>query len=371
MLWDILWRYKNHFSLFFCVSFSFVSIIWHSNTNPFSRSVNYLGILSDRMSGFLNSGLRFTDHVWIEFSEYKELEEKYKKAQKTIEEHRLERDKLDILRLENERLRSILEFSAETENSTVRAEVLGVRLNSISPRIIINKGKSDGIRPFMPVYTQAHDSEKNIIRAIVGIAAFVGETVTVVQPVLHPDFQMGVRIPRTGHWAIISGNSGKKGRLILKDISMDTRYQNIYRNQSRLEYPDNIVLTSGEGGVFPKGIPVGILEKKLSELGESDTVYVLPLAPIGKLDIVHVVLKTPEKWSGNWVGEIDWDEHLRTEFGSPQYPESLSQTKTKKNYRETVRKKELKKEDAEKEIEPESGVRQERRRLNNLPQAVN
>ena len=371
MLWDVIWRFKNHFSLFFCVSFSLTSIFWHTNTNPFARGLNYFGVMSDRMSGFMNSGLKFTDGLWVEFGKYNELEQRYERAQKTIEEYRLERDKLEVLRQENERLRNILEFNPKVESETVRAEVLGVRLNSISPRIIINKGSSSGIKPFMPVYTQAHDSKQNMIRAIVGIVASTGENVSVIQPILHPDFKMGVRIPKTGHWAIISGNSGKKGRMIMNDLALENQASNIFRKAAEESYQEDIVLTSGEGGVFPEGIPVGTLEKKISEMGENDSVYVIPLAPIGMLDVVSVILKTPEIWSNTWDKKIDWEEHLHTEFGSPQYPATLSSSKTKKNYREAIKKQLDERKDETNTVEDSNPEKiQERRRLNNLPQSL-
>jgi len=370
MLWDVIWRYKNNFSLIFCVTFSITSILWHTNTNPFARSVNYFGVLADRMSGFLNSGLRFTDGVWVEFAEYRELELRYEKAQKTIEDFRLERDKLDILRQENERLRRILDINVSEENDIVKAEVLGVRLNSISPRIIIDKGSASGIKPFMPVYAEAHDSSRNIIRAIVGMVASTGENVSVIQPIIHPDFKMGVRIPNTGHWAIISGNSGKKGRLLLKDFALENQSVNIFREAAQVKYEDNMIVTSGEGGVFPSGIPVGLLEKSMSDLAENEIVYVMPLAPIGKLDIVSVILKTPEVWNDTWQKNIDWEEHLHTEFGPPQYPATMSSKKTKKQYRETINKQDDKKqEEIDNEEKSSPGQTEQRRRLNNMPQS--
>lgn len=373
MLWDIIGRYKNHVSLSFCVIFSLTSIVWHSKRNPFAKTASYIGTGADRISGVLNSGFQLTGVLWVEIAKYQELESRYEQAQKTIEKYSLEKDRFDSLRLENDRLRRILSFSVKDEYPEVKAEVLGIRLNSISPRIIINKGEEDGIRPFMPVYTSAFDSENNNIRAIVGMVALTGKHISVIQPIIHPDFSIGIRIPASGHWAILSGNSRKKGRMVLSDLSDQSIEPTAIRKDQVFLSNDRIVITSGGDGIYPAGIPVGILEKKISELNDSTVAYVKPLVPISRLDFVHVVIKSPEKWAENWQKKINWEEHLETEFGPPVYKKDLSSVKNKAKIQVDPVSKPDAPEESNKENQSEKGRIEEkqnkpdRRRLLNLP----
>lgn len=321
MLWEILWRNKNSFSLTFCVLFSLACIIWQRN--PFAQGIGYFGRMADRISGALNSGLRFTGTLWVELDKYRELEKRYEQAQLTLEEYRLEKDKYDLLKFENEKLREALSFPAGERHPELRAEVLGVRLNTLSPRIIINMGSDDGVAPLMPVIARAHDSDGNLIRCVVGVVAAADSGSAVVQPLIHPSFRLGVRIEESGEWAILSGNSGRSNEALLTYLTTDVRPEQAVLTHSEIEVkPQILVRTSGEGGVFPEGIPVGRIRGEGPREGEFKTAYVEPLAPVSELDIVSVILKKPEPWSRNWDQRERWEEHLETEFGPPVYPES-------------------------------------------------
>ncbi len=321
MLIDILSRNRNLTSLTFCLSFSILCILWQSN--PFAQGVGYFGKVADRISGALSSGLRFTGTLWVELDQYRELEQRYENAQAAIEQYRLEKDKFDLLTAENEQLRTALGFSPPAQYQEVRAEVLGIRLNSISPRIIVDKGSEDGIRPLMPVLTRAHDLENNLVRCVVGVVAAVDSSTAIIQPLTHPGFRMGVRIQESSEWAIMSGNSGRVTQVQLQYLTANHAPEQAILAHSELKIKaDQYVVSSGEGGIFPRGIPVGVIQEEGPRDGEFRTAYVAPLAPISNLDIVSIVLKAPEKWAAGWEQKERWEEHLDTEFGPPVYFET-------------------------------------------------
>lgn len=335
MLIDTLSRNRNLASLTFCLGFSILCILWQSN--PFAQGVGYFGKLADRISGAFSSGLRFTDSLWVELDQYRELEKRYENAQAALEQYRLEKDKFDLLTSENTQLRAALGFAPRGEYQEVRAEVLGIRLNSISPRIIVDKGSDDGVRPLMPVLTRAHDLENNLVRCVVGIVAAVDSSTAIIQPMTHPGFRMGVRLQleEDSQWAILSGNSGRVTQVQLRYLTANHLPEQAILAHSDLKIAQNhYVLSSGEGGIFPKGIPVGVIVDEGPRDGEFRTAYVSPLAPISNLDIVSIVLKAPAKWAGNWDKKARWEEHLDTEFGPPVYSEL---TETRKPRKPTAR----------------------------------
>lgn len=313
MLWEILWRNKNSFSLTFCILFSTVCMIWQRN--PLARTVGFFGKVADRASGAMNSGLSATGRFWVEIDKFRELEKRYAQAEKQIEEYKLEKDKFDALKKENDTLRKTLGFAIPAEFPEVRAEVLGVRLNSISPRVIIGKGEETGIRPFMPVIARSHDADNNTIRSVVGIVVSADNGTSVVQPLIHPGFQLGVRLPDSGAWAMLSGNSGNPTQALLTVISGDGSLDG--------KKPiGQVVVTSGDGGVFPKGIPVGTIVKEGPRQGQARTFFVKPFAQLMQLDSVTVVIKKPAAWARK-NDEDKLEEFLKTEFGAPEYPETL------------------------------------------------
>ncbi|MBX7059690.1 MAG: hypothetical protein K1X75_16620 [Leptospirales bacterium] len=321
MLWDILWRNRNSFSLTFCIGFSLISLLWQRN--PFSQGMGYFGRLADRFTSTLNSGLSFGGAIWVELDKYRELEQRYEQAQKALEEHRLEKDKFDLLRRENEKLREALGFLPSADYPEVRAQVIGARLNTLSPRIIINRGADQGVTPLMPVIARAHDANQNLIRCLVGVIVSVDSSTAVVQPLVHPGFQMGVRIGDSGQWAILNGNSGRSLEPIITFITADSDPNRAILSHTDSAIPkDQIVYSSGEGGVFPAGIPIGFVRGEGPRENDFRTAYIQPIAPIENLDIVSVLLKRPTPWSSGWDQRERWEEHLETEFGPPVYTDS-------------------------------------------------
>jgi len=363
MLWDVLWRNKNSFSLTFCVLFSLTGIFWQSGTNPFAKGVGYFGAVADRISGALNSGFQLPNVLWIEIAKYQELEKRYDQAQKMIEAYRLEKDKFDFLKMENDRLRKALAFSSSREFPELKAEVLGIRINSISPRIIIDKGRKHGIAPFMPVIAHAYDKNQNLIRAVVGIIAFASENVSVVQPINHPGFRLGIRINGTGQWAILTGNSGRIGMLRIENLTDQLSPFSVGEGDSTgSEIKNKMVVSSGEGGMFPHGIPVGILKEVAG-----DSAYVAPFVSLSTLDTVAVILKKPEPWVEVWDKKINWDEHLITEYGPAVFLEEQRVKKRKPTETRDRQKKQVKGEGNDKPVEQEeSSDEPSRRRLQQL-----
>lgn len=320
MLWEILWRNKNSFSLTFCILFSFLCLLWQRN--PLARTVGFFGTVADRASGAMNSGLSATGRFWVEIDKFRELERKYDQALKQIEEYRLEKDKFDALRRENETLRKTLGFTATTQYPEVKAEVLGIRLNSISPRIIIAKGSESGLKPFMPVIAHGTDRDGSLIRSVVGIIVSADNGTSVVQPLIHPGFQLGVRLPESGDWAMLSGNSGNPLHSLLTVMSGDG-------SLGGKKPSGQTVITSGDGGVFPPGIPVGVIEREAPRQGQARAFLVRPYASISQLDSVTVIRKVPDAWASRTESD-NLEEFLKTEFGAPEYPETLIRTDDKR-----------------------------------------
>ena len=320
MLWDVFSRNKNVFSLGFCISFSLLCLFWEGNF--LNRGLSFFGSISDRVSGFLSSTLSFTGEIWVELDKHRELEKRYEQAQKRLKESRLEKDRFDRLERENERLRKQLELPRQNDFPEIQAQVKAIRLNTISPRIIIGKGKKHGIELYMPVITRAHDNQQNLVRAVVGMIVAVDDYNAVVQPLTHSGFRMGVRLPKRGQWAILSGNSGSSRETLLTYLSASAQENRATFSHSEINLElKSTVVTSGAGGIFPPGIPVGKVLRKGEQEGEFKTAFVQPYVEVDRLDFVIIILKKPEKWTPEKNTHRNMDEHLITPFGEPIYPE--------------------------------------------------
>ena len=65
------------------------------------------------------------------------------------------------------------------------------------------------------------------------------------------------------------------------------------------------LMTSGEGGILPRGIPVGIYSKEINK--KKNNKLVIPSKNWDKLNILRVILYDYEK-SLDWVNVIFFDQ---------------------------------------------------------------
>ena len=340
MLSDILWRNRSALSLGFCLGFSLLCVLWQRN--PFSQKMGYIGRFADQVSSLINSSLNYTGTLWVELDKYRTLEQRYKKAQETIESYRLEKDKFAFLERQNQYLRDALAFRVNSSYPEVQAEVLGVRLNSISPRIIIGKGQKDGIKSFMPVLARAHDHKDNLLQSVVGITVVAKEDTALIQPLTHPSFELGVRIEHSQEWAILSGNSGRTNETLLTYITSDFSPKQDILSQSPVSLVKNaLVYTSGAGGIFPPGISIGVVSGTGRRKYDFKTAYVQPFVKISQLNYVSVLIKKVEKWTQVWKKEPHWKDYLKTEFGEPVYPKLPEEDDTRSKKAAQRKKKQL------------------------------
>lgn len=126
---------------------------------------------------------------------------------------------------------------------------------------------------------------------------------------------------------MLSGNSGNPLHSLLTVMSGDG-------SLGGKKPSGQTVITSGDGGVFPPGIPVGVIEREAPRQGQARAFLVRPYAAISQLDSVTVIRKMPDAWASKTESE-NLEEFLRTEFGAPDYPETLIRLDDRRNRPQT------------------------------------
>ena len=130
-----------------------------------------------------------------------------------------------------------------------------------------------------------------------------------------------MRIETSNEWAVLSGNSGHPNKVLLTYITSDFSPEKAVVTQLEVPLVKNAqVYTSGAGGIFPRGIPVGLVSGTGRRKNDFKTAFVEPFVQINRLDYVSVIIKKPEVWSKALDQKLRWQEHLKTEFGNLVYP---------------------------------------------------
>lgn len=137
---------------------------------------------------------------------------------------------------ENVRLTDLLSFKERSSHSLLCAEVIGISPHPNKGIIIINKGRADGVKKDMACITP---------QGLLGIVTGVERDVSYIQTIEEPGFRASAMDSRTRAVGIVRQKNG----LILDNIAMG----------SPLNTGDTVI-TSGLGGVFPKGLYIGTIK---------------------------------------------------------------------------------------------------------------
>lgn len=155
--------------------------------------------------------------------------------------------KLEVMRLRKEaqtalRLRELLHFSPPPEWKFQGADIIGSRIgpNAVLQTVTINKGSRDGITKNTPILTPD---------GVVGRANQVSPHFATVLLITDPNSNIPVRGQRSRTNGILRGQ-GLRRPLQVKHVP-----------QNSPMFEDEVLVTSGLDGLFPKGLPVARVDK--------------------------------------------------------------------------------------------------------------
>jgi len=168
--------------------------------------------------------------------------------------------KFNVLEAENQRLRKLLESSFKLSERVIIAELLAVDLQPFRHTIVINKGIREGVFDGQPIV----DSN-----GVMGQIIHVGPFSSTVLLITDPTHALPVQVDRNGLRAIAVG-TGQSQRLQLEHLP----------NNADIQKGD-LIVSSGLGGRFPAGYPVGTISEIVLDPAESFAkVTVVPSAKL-------------------------------------------------------------------------------------------
>jgi rod shape-determining protein MreC len=158
---------------------------------------------------------------------------------------------LDALGAENSRLRDLLGLGARLRWGFVPAEVLAGRGVGEQYTVPLSAGSRAGVREFSPVVAP---------EGLVGVVKTSDPTMSIALMWSHPDFRVSAMAADGGAFGIVAAHLGpgpERYLLEMRGVPVRGTIQ-----------PGTLIVTSGLGGTFPRGIPVGVVlgEVKTSEL---------------------------------------------------------------------------------------------------------
>jgi rod shape-determining protein MreC len=233
--------------------------MWTTSTvTPFERGAHAVG-----------SGVR---NGWLNYIDLRHVRQQNKDLQGQLTRMRIEQAAIAEDALQGHRLQVLLGFRERYVGSTVAAQVIGASGSDQSHVLTIDKGSKDGLKPDMAVITPD------------GIVGKLRDVFPSTSQVLEIDDQSsgaGVILESTRIRAILHGTIA--GRVQIGNLTADSRIK-----------PGETVLTSGGDQVYPRGLPVGVIESIAPDPDHQPytAIVVRPAVNLNRVEEVLVITGT-------------------------------------------------------------------------------
>lgn len=263
-----------------CIILSLTFIVVDQQLHHLSSLRSALSVIVYPLQIVADAPISIGDWLSKVFSSRNELQEKNValRSHNLLLEARLQ--KMEALERENQRLRELLDASFRLPDQVLAAEVLAADLEFFSHRVVLNKGSLQGVFEGQPLLDA---------KGIMGQVIQVGPLSSIALLITDPNHALPVEVNRNGLRAIAVGE-GSSGRLQLLYIAHNADIRE-----------EDLLVSSGLGGRFPPGYPVGIVTQVAHDTSmEFAQVFASPTAKLDKSREVLLVLSTA---SGNGMVE--------------------------------------------------------------------
>jgi len=229
--------------------------------------------------------------VWKSYIDLRHVRQQNQDLQDTVDRLRLEQAALLEDARQGQRLQAMLAFQQKYLYKTLPAQIIGSSGSELSRVFYIDKGNADGLARDMAVITAD---------GIVGKVREVFPRSAQVLVINDQTSGAGVILETTRIRGILRGN--EQGRPQIVGILADQRIK-----------PGENVLTAGGDQIFPRGLPVGVVEKVEPDPDRDGFINVIikPAAHLDRLDEVLVITDNEPRFSAQQQKDVATSEELK------------------------------------------------------------
>lgn len=263
---------RKYLILIFAIVFALILI---QVKNP-KISGPFKGLLGNLINPFVylyNSTSNYLEDIFTNYLFLINVKKENLKLRSEIENYKFEISLLKEKLTDYERLKLLLNFKDAYNFETIACNVIGKNINTFPGYIIIDKGRRDGV-------------EKN--DTIVGHSGLVGK----VDDVYISSSLVKIILDVTNNVSVMNFETRSTG--ILKGDGNGGVFVDYYDKFEPVNEGD-LFVTTGLGGIYPKGIPVGTVDK--IEDAENNMFQKIILKPIVNFNKIEnaLIIKNAKK----------------------------------------------------------------------------
>ena len=257
-------------AILLCLVMSIFAALGGGHVSPISNFINILTTPIEKAVSGISNGIDSVGEHWFN---YDRVVEENENLRRELSETKQKLRDAEVAEKENLQLRTALGMKERNRDFVFEsAEIIGRSTENWTSTVTIDKGSLSGIAVNNCVITDA---------GMVGYVSEVGTTWATVTTVIDTGMEASAIVSRTREVASAEGDFElmQNGCLKLSYLESDT-----------LAIKGDAVEISGLGGLFPKGIVLGIIEEIKNEThGISKYAVVRPAADLKKVSSVLVV----------------------------------------------------------------------------------
>jgi len=222
------------------------------------------------IQNFFKRSVKLVVDTWEDYFYLVDVRQENRRLKLELDSLKRESGLYKELAATHERLRDLLMFKEAVSRPAVAAQVVGLDPTGWFQSVVINKGRKAGVGLDMPVVNAS---------GVVGRVVSVSPNYAKVLLVVDQNSAVDCLVQRSRDRGMVRGQSAQVCRLDYMVKSGDVK-------------EGDVVITSGLGKAFPKGLPVGTI----SNVKEGDgtlfkEIDVTPAVDFSKLEEVLVILQ--------------------------------------------------------------------------------
>lgn len=201
-----------------------------------ARAGDLLGAVTTPIQAGVAKAHRAAFAAWETYLDWKNVGAENRRLREEIQRLRVEALRVGETEDENRRLRRLLAFQDRLPLETLPGEIIAREWGGWIRALTVNRGRGDRIPRLAAVISPD---------GLIGRIVEVRPGASIVQVLTDPASTVGAHVVRTRTPGIVEG-----------DLRGTLRFKYMARDGAAIQVGDALV-TSGHGGLFPRGIPIG------------------------------------------------------------------------------------------------------------------
>lgn len=239
------------------------------------RAIDALALVTTPLQAGVAKAHRAAFATWETYLDWKNVRAENRRLREEIQRLRVEGLQVRETDDENRRLRRLLALQERLPLATVAGEIIARDWGGWIRALTVNRGRGDKIPRMTAVISPD---------GLVGRVVDVRPGASIVQVLTDPASTVGAHVVRTRTPGIVEG-----------EPSGALRFKYMARDGAQIQVGD-VLVTSGQGGLFPRGIPVGRV-RSIDDRGSALFHYAIlhPAVDFSRVDDVLLITGEPRQ----------------------------------------------------------------------------